>query len=193
MLEGVRKLIKETSRKLGLDEQVIEDLIKPNAEHVFDIDLKNGKTFKAFRVQHNNQNGPYKGGIRYHENVSLDEVRALATLMSLKTAAIGLPLGGGKGGVAVNPKNLSKEELEELSRKYVQSLQKHIGPEQDIPAPDVNTNATIIDWMVDEYEALTGDSSHASFTGKSIEKGGSLGRDAATVRQRPGRNRPGKF
>jgi glutamate dehydrogenase/leucine dehydrogenase len=182
MLEGVRKLIKETGRKIGLDEQVIEDLIKPNAEHVFDIDLKNGKTFKAFRVQHNNQNGPYKGGIRYHENVSLDEVRALATLMSLKTAAIGLPLGGGKGGVAVNPKNLSKEELEELSRKYVQSLQKHIGPEQDIPAPDVNTNATIIDWMVDEYEALTGDSSHASFTGKSIEKGGSLGRDAATGR-----------
>jgi glutamate dehydrogenase/leucine dehydrogenase len=182
MLEGVHKLIREVGASLGLDEQTIEDLIKPNAERIFDVELRNGKTFKAFRVQHNNQNGPYKGGVRFHENVSLDEVRALATLMSLKTAAVGLPLGGGKGGVAVNPRNLSKQELEELSRKYVQSLHKHIGPDQDVPAPDVNTNSTIIDWMVDEYEKLTGDDSHASFTGKSIEKGGSLGRDAATGR-----------
>jgi glutamate dehydrogenase/leucine dehydrogenase len=182
MLDGVQKLIKEVGSNLGLDEQTIEDLIKPNAEHIFDIELKNGNTYKAFRVQHNNKNGPYKGGVRFHENVTLDEVQALATLMSLKTAAVGLPLGGGKGGVAVNPKNLSKEELEELSRKYVQGLHKHIGPDQDVPAPDVNTNATVIDWMVDEYEKLTGDSSHASFTGKSLSKGGSLGRDAATGR-----------
>lgn len=182
MLEDVRKLIKQVGQNLGLDSRAIEELISPNAEHIFDIELNNGKTFKAFRVQHNNQNGPYKGGIRYHENVSLDEVRALATLMSLKTAAVDLPLGGGKGGVVVNPKSLSKEELEELSRKYVQALHPHIGPDKDVPAPDVNTNATIIDWMVDEYERLTGDSSHASFTGKSIKKGGSLGRDAATGR-----------
>jgi glutamate dehydrogenase/leucine dehydrogenase len=182
MLDGVQKLIKEVGSNLGLDEQTIEDLIKPNAEHIFDIELKNGNTYKAFRVQHNNKNGPYKGGVRFHENVTLDEVQALATLMSLKTAAVGLPLGGGKGGVAVNPKSLSKEELEELSRKYVQGLHKHIGPDQDVPAPDVNTNATVIDWMVDEYEKLTGDSSHASFTGKSLSKGGSLGRDSATGR-----------
>jgi glutamate dehydrogenase/leucine dehydrogenase len=182
MLEGIRKLIKQVGASSGLDERTIDELIRPNAEHIFEIELKNGKTFKAFRVQHNNQNGPYKGGVRYHENVSLDEVRALATLMSLKTAAVGLPLGGGKGGVAVNPKNLSKQELEELSRKYVQGLYKHIGPDKDVPAPDVNTNATIIDWMVDEYEKLTGDTSHASFTGKSINNGGSLGRDAATGR-----------
>jgi glutamate dehydrogenase (NADP+) len=182
MLEGVHKLIKQVGSDLGLDEQTIEDLIKPNAEHIFDIEIKNGKTYKAFRVQHNNKNGPYKGGVRFHENVTLDEVRALATLMSLKTAAVGLPLGGGKGGIAVNPKNLSKEELEELSRKYVQGLHKHIGPDQDVPAPDVNTNSTVIDWMVDEYENLTGDTSHASFTGKSLGKGGSLGRDSATGR-----------
>jgi glutamate dehydrogenase/leucine dehydrogenase len=182
MLEGVHKLIKQVGSDLGLDEQTIEDLIKPNAEHIFDIEIKNGKTYKAFRVQHNNKNGPYKGGVRFHENVTLDEVRALATLMSLKTAAVGLPLGGGKGGVAVNPKNLSKEELEELSRKYVQGLHKHIGPDKDVPAPDVNTNSTVIDWMVDEYENLTGDTSHASFTGKSLGKGGSLGRDSATGR-----------
>jgi glutamate dehydrogenase/leucine dehydrogenase len=182
MLDGVHKLIKEVGSNLGLDEQTIEDLIQPNAEHIFDIELKNGNTFKAFRIQHNNKNGPYKGGVRFHENVTVDEVQALATLMSLKTAAVGLPLGGGKGGVAVNPKNLSKEELEELSRKYVQGLHEHIGPDQDVPAPDVNTNATVIDWMVDEYEKLTGDSSHASFTGKSLSKGGSLGRDSATGR-----------
>jgi glutamate dehydrogenase/leucine dehydrogenase len=111
MLEGIRKLIKQVGASSGLDERTIDELIRPNAEHIFEIELKNGKTFKAFRVQHNNQNGPYKGGVRYHENVSLDEVRALATLMSLKTAAVGLPLGGGKGGVAVNPKNLSKQRL----------------------------------------------------------------------------------
>jgi glutamate dehydrogenase/leucine dehydrogenase len=182
MLEGVQKLIREVGQKLGLDEQTIEKLIAPNTEHIFDIELDNGQIFKAFRIQHNNQNGPYKGGVRFHENVNLDEIRALATLMSLKTAAVGLPLGGGKGGVAVNPRNLSKQELEELSRKYVQGLHKHIGPDKDVPAPDVNTNATIIDWMVDEYENITGDTSHASFTGKSIKNGGSLGRDAATGR-----------
>jgi glutamate dehydrogenase/leucine dehydrogenase len=182
MLEDLHKQIRQVGSNLGLDEKTIEELIKPNAEHTFDINLKNGKTFKAFRVQHNNQNGPYKGGVRFHENVTIDEIRALATLMSLKTAAVGLPLGGGKGGVAVNPKNLSKEELEELSRKYVQGLHEHIGPNKDVPAPDVNTNSTIMDWMVDEYEKLSGDSSHASFTGKSTKKGGSKGRDAATGR-----------
>jgi glutamate dehydrogenase len=182
MLEGVHKLIHQAALNLGLDEQTIEALIKPDAEHIFDIELESGKSFKAYRVQHNDHNGPYKGGVRFHDQVTLDEVRALATLMSLKTAAVGLPLGGGKGGVAVNPKDLSKEELEALSRKYVQGLHKYIGPDKDIPAPDVNTNAGIIDWMVDEYEKLTGDTSRASFTGKSIEKGGSLGRDAATGR-----------
>jgi glutamate dehydrogenase (NAD(P)+) len=182
MLDDVQKLIRQVGLNLGLNKKVIEDLISPNAEHQFDIELKNGKTYKAFRVQHNNKNGPYKGGVRFHANVTLDEVRALSTLMSLKTAAVGLPLGGGKGGVAVDPKNLSKDELEEISRKYVQGLHKHIGPDKDIPAPDVNTNSTIIDWMVNEYEKLTGDDSHASFTGKSIKNGGSLGRDAATGR-----------
>jgi glutamate dehydrogenase/leucine dehydrogenase len=181
MLDDVHKLITDASRKLGVDEKTLNELIEPNAEHVFEIELGRDK-YKAFRVQHNNQNGPYKGGVRFHENVSLDEVKALATLMSLKTAAVGLPLGGGKGGIAVNPKNLSKKDLEQLSRKYVQHLHPHIGPDKDVPAPDVNTNATIIDWMVDEYEKLTDDSSHASFTGKSMDKGGSEGRTAATGR-----------
>lgn len=182
MLQDTQKLIRDVSNKLGLDEDAIDNLIEPDAKHVFDITLDSGKNFKGYRVQHNNKRGSYKGGIRFHENVDLDEVQALATLMTLKTAAVGLPLGGGKGGIAVNPKNLSRGELEELSRKYVQHMHPHIGPSKDVPAPDVNTNSTIIDWMVDEYEKLTGDTTHASFTGKSVEKGGSLGRDAATGR-----------
>jgi glutamate dehydrogenase (NADP+) len=102
--------------------------------------------------------------------------------MSLKTAAVNIPMGGGKGGIAVDPRELSDAELEELSRKYVAHIHPHIGPDKDIPAPDVNTNATIIDWMVEEYEQLTGDSTKASFTGKSLGNGGSEGRDAATGR-----------
>ena len=168
--------------RLGLGADIQKQVKKANAEHVFQIELDSGKKFDAYRVQHNNARGPYKGGIRYHHNVTLDEVKTLATLMSLKTAAVGLPLGGGKGGIAVNPRELSPEELEELTRKYVRGLHQHIGPDQDVPAPDVNTNSTVIDWMVDEYEQLTGDKSRASFTGKSIPNGGSLGRDAATGR-----------
>lgn len=182
MLETAHSLIRRAGKRLGLSDSEIDELIKVDAEHRFEISLDNGKKFPAYRIQHKNKLGPYKGGIRFHPQVDLDEVRALATLMSLKTAAVGLPLGGGKGGVAVNPKELSKEELEELSRKYVRHLHPHIGPDKDVPAPDVNTNAAIIDWMVDEYEKLSGDTSKASFTGKSIKGGGSLGRDAATGR-----------
>src|SRR5207253_4384791 len=129
MLETAHSLIRRAGRKLGLSDGRIDDLIKIDAEHQFDINLDNGKKFKAYRIQHKNKLGPYKGGIRYHPQVDLDEVRALATLMSLKTAAVGLPMGGGKGGIAVNPKELSQSELEELSRKYVQHLHSHIGPD----------------------------------------------------------------
>lgn len=182
MLHTAQTLIRQAGEKLGLDNDTIEAIIRANAEHEFEIALEDGQKFKAYRVQHNDRRGPYKGGIRFHPEVHLDEVRALATLMSFKTAAVGLPLGGGKGGVVVDPKKLTKEQLEEISRKYVRHLQPHIGPDIDVPAPDVNTNPAVIDWMVDEYECLTGDTTKASFTGKSIEKGGSLGRDAATGR-----------
>jgi len=182
MLATAHGLITRAGRKLGLDDEAIAKLIKINKEHLFEIKLGNGKTFSAYRVQHSNKLGPYKGGIRFHPDVDIDEVRALATLMSFKNAAVGLPLGGAKGAIGVNPKDLDKGELEELSRKYVRELQPHIGPNKDVPAPDVNTNPEIIDWMVDEYEKLTGDTDKASFTGKSVGKGGSLGRDAATGR-----------
>src|SRR3990167_2123583 len=182
MLETAHSLIRRVGRKTGLSDSEIDELIKVDAEHKFEIELDSGKKFAAYRVQHKNKLGPYKGGIRFHPEVNLDEVRALATLMSLKTAAVGLPLGGGKGGVAVDPKELTKKELEELSRKYAAHLSEHIGPDQDIPAPDVSTNAEIIDWMLDEYIKTSGNESLATFTGKCIKKGGSLGREAATGR-----------
>lgn len=182
MLETAHATIRRAAKKLGLSDEEIEQLLAVDAHHSFDITLKNGKQFPAHRVQHNNKLGPYKGGIRFHPEVDADEVRALATLMSLKTAAVGLPLGGGKGGVTVDPKTLSPAELEELARAYAARLHPHIGPDKDVPAPDVNTNASIIDWMVDEFERQTGDTSKASFTGKSLENGGSLGREAATGR-----------
>jgi glutamate dehydrogenase/leucine dehydrogenase len=182
MLETAQKLIRDAGKKLELSDEQIERLISTDAEHNFEIEHTNGQRYQAYRVQHSNKLGPYKGGIRFHPQVDYDEVRALATLMSFKTAVAGIPMGGGKGGISVDPKELSEEALEELSRKYVQGLQQHIGPDKDVPAPDVNTNAKIIDWMTDEYEKLSGDKTRASFTGKSIAAGGSLGRDAATGR-----------
>jgi glutamate dehydrogenase/leucine dehydrogenase len=180
VLDTAQKLIRDAAKKLGLSDKQTEELINTDAEHNFEIQLTNGEKYHAYRVQHSNKLGPYKGGIRFHPHVDYDEVRALATLMSFKTAVSGIPMGGGKGGVSVDPKQLSKEALEELSRKYVQGLQGHIGPNKDVPAPDVNTNSQVIDWMVDEYEKQSGDKTKASFTGKSIENGGSLGRNAAT-------------
>lgn len=182
MIEMAQSTIKKAAKQLQLDSKQLDLLLQPKAEHQASLTLKNGKTYKAYRVQHNNNLGPHKGGLRFAEDVSLDEVRALATLMSIKTAAVGLPLGGAKGGVAVNPKELSGDELQELSRAYVAALAQHIGPDKDVPAPDVNTDARIMDWMVDEYSKITGDTTKASFTGKSLQNGGSLGREQATGR-----------
>ena len=182
MLTTAQNLIKKAGKSLGLKELEIESLLKVNKKIEFDIELENGRSLQAFRIQHNNNLGPYKGGTRFHSDIDESEVQALATLMSLKTALVNLPLGGGKGGVKVNPKTLSEEELEEISRKFVGGLVEDIGPYKDIPAPDVNTNSQIMDWMVDEFSKLTGDTTKASFTGKSLKNGGSQGRDAATGR-----------
>jgi len=182
VLDTAKKLIRDAGKKLGLSDEQIERLIKTNAEHNFEIELSGGGKYHAYRVQHSNKRGPYKGGIRFHPQVDYDEVRALATLMSFKTAVAGIPMGGGKGGVSVDPKRLDDKSLEELSRKYVRGLHEYIGPDKDVPAPDVNTGAQTMDWMVDEYEKLSGDKTKASFTGKSLNNGGSLGRDAATGR-----------
>lgn len=138
------------------------------------------KTFQAFRVQHNNIRGPYKGGLRYHPEVDMDEVKALSFWMTMKCAVVDVPFGGGKGGIAVNPKDLSEAELERLTREFARKLYPYIGPEIDVPAPDVNTNARIMGWLRDEYERLAGTASPAVVTGKPIDQGGSEGRTEAT-------------
>lgn len=181
MLDSARKLVHDASKILELNQNDIDFVLTAMHEHKADITVGD-KKYHAYRVQHNNTLGPFKGGVRFHPEVDLDEVRALALLMTLKTAAVNLPLGGGKGGVAVDPKELSQQQLEEVAREFVRVFADKIGPDVDVPAPDVNTNAQIIDWMVDEYERITGDTSHASFTGKSLENGGSRGRVDATGR-----------
>jgi len=141
----------------------------------------NGKKYPAFRVQFNNARGPYKGGIRFHPEVSLDEVKSLSFWMTLKTAIVDVPFGGGKGGVAVDTKALSVKELHQLSRAYVKAFYKNLGSKRDIPAPDMNTNPQIMAWMLEEYEKLTGVSAPGMITGKPLELGGSQLRDIATA------------
>ena len=153
-----------------------------------EIKTKSGKKkFKAFRSQHDNARGPYKGGIRFHPHVSEAEVKALSTWMTWKCAVTGIPYGGGKGGIIVNPKELSEAELQALSRAYARWLGDQIGPWQDIPAPDVNTNGQIMAWMVDEWQqtylknhGFLTENALATFTGKPLALGGSQGREEAT-------------
>lgn len=186
MLQTAQSIIIQTSKELGLKNDVISKLIEPDYIHEFSLPLKrdDGSLLltRGFRIQHNNALGPYKGGIRFHQNVSPEEVQALATLMTIKCAVVGLPYGGGKGGAIIDPKLLSSSELEQLSRLYASRVTPFIGADVDIPAPDVNTNGTIIAWMLDEYEKKIGKKSPATFTGKPVGKGGSLGRTEATGR-----------
>ncbi|MDP3661682.1 MAG: Glu/Leu/Phe/Val dehydrogenase [bacterium] len=138
------------------------------------------RIFDGYRVQHSNLRGPYKGGIRFHHDTDINEVRALAFWMTLKTAVAGIPFGGGKGGVTVDPKKLSRGELERLSRAFVRALAPVLGARADIPAPDVGTTPEIMEWMADEYKEITGDKTRAAFTGKPVAYSGSEGRNAAT-------------
>ena len=147
------------------------------------VTLGDGKihVFDGFRVQHNGARGPYKGGIRYHPEVDLDEVRALATLMTWKTAVVGVPFGGAKGGVNCDPHALDEAELQQITRSFIDKIEKVLGPQRDIPAPDVGTNAQTMAWMMDEYGKLHGHTP-AIVTGKPISLEGSYGREAATGR-----------
>jgi glutamate dehydrogenase/leucine dehydrogenase len=145
------------------------------------MDVGGTGTFPAYRVQFSNARGPYKGGIRFHPDADEDEVSALAAMMAIKCAVVGIPLGGGKGGVAVDPKKLSRAETHALSREFVKAFAEHLGPDQDIPAPDVYTTPEIMGVMLDEYEKITGKSAPGMITGKPISIGGSLGRDTATA------------
>ncbi|WP_211295846.1 Glu/Leu/Phe/Val family dehydrogenase [Alteribacillus bidgolensis] len=185
-LEIVKELLKSSVEDLGFNENIYHLLKKPI--RVLEVSLPvrmddgNIRNFTGYRSQHLDILGPTKGGIRFHPNVHIDEVKALSIWMSLKSAILDLPLGGGKGGVIVNPSELSERELEELSRTYIRKITPIIGPQKDIPAPDVNTSPTVMGWMVDEYDQLRGYNIPGMLTGKPIIIGGSQGRLAATGR-----------
>ena len=184
--EIVKELLKETVASLNLDNSVYEIIKQPMRVMEVSIPVRrdNGsiESFTGYRSQHLDVLGPAKGGIRFHPSVNLNEVKALSIWMSLKSAILGLPLGGGKGGVIVNPNDLSERELEDLSRNYIRKITPIIGPEKDIPAPDINTNPQIMGWMMDEYDKLRGYNIPGILTGKPIIVGGSQGRLEATGR-----------
>jgi glutamate dehydrogenase (NAD(P)+) len=174
------------AERLNLDPGMRLVLREPRRELTvhFPVHMDDGsvQVFTGYRVQHNLGRGPAKGGIRYHQNVSLDEVKALAMWMSWKCAVVGIPYGGGKGGVIVDPKQLSQKELEGLTRRYFTEIEVLVGPEKDIPAPDVNTNSQIMAWMMDTYSMHAGYTVPGVVTGKPISLGGSEGRNEATAR-----------
>ncbi len=176
----------EAARIMNLDEDIHAILREPRREfHVsIPVRMDDGKlkVFKGFRVQYNDARGPCKGGIRFHPGETIDTVRALAAWMTWKCAVVNIPLGGGKGGVICDPKDMSMKELEQLSRNYIQAIGRYIGPEIDVPAPDVYTNPQIMAWMADEYAKIRGYYAPGVITGKPIAIGGSLGRVDATSR-----------
>ncbi len=179
-----QQIIRAAATHMQLTEEQIQRLIEPErfieVSLPFVDDAGTRHMVKAYRSQHNSLLGPYKGGFRITSEVSVDEVKALALWMMLKTALVGLPFGGGKGGITMNPKNLSAAELDRLVRLYTRSIADCIGAHRDIPAPDVNTNSTLIDAMVDEYAKTTGLDGHATFTGKSTDNRGLDARGEAT-------------
>lgn len=164
----------------------VETLKRPKRALIVDvpIEMDDGtvRHFEGYRVQHNLSRGPGKGGVRYHPDVTLEEVMALSAWMTVKTAAVNVPYGGAKGGIRVDPSKLSQRELEKMTRRYTSEIGLLIGPQQDIPAPDVNTNAQVMAWMMDTYSMNTGATSTGVVTGKPIHLGGSLGRVKATGR-----------
>ncbi len=178
-------IIDEAMAHADVSDDLIEHLKHPRSALAVSIPVRMDdgslKTFQGFRVRYNDVRGPAKGGIRFHPDVTLDEVQTLAFWMTVKCAVVDLPYGGGKGGVTVNPKELSMAELERLSRGYISGIADAIGPDVDVPAPDVYTNAMIMGWMVDQYAVITRRRQPDVITGKPLELGGSLGRDTATA------------
>jgi len=182
--EIARKQVKTACDRLNANPAVYEILKSPQRvlEVTFPVKLDDGtvKTFTGYRSQHNNAVGPYKGGVRFHPHVNLDEVKALSIWMTIKCCVAGIPYGGGKGGITLDPRDYSEAELERISRAYSEAISPLIGEKIDIPAPDVNTNGKIMSWMVDAYENVVKKSAPGVFTGKPVEFGGSLARTEAT-------------
>ncbi|MBI4438328.1 Glu/Leu/Phe/Val dehydrogenase [Candidatus Woesearchaeota archaeon] len=179
LFEAANKKLFEAGKLLGLDADLINTLSKPKNILTAELEV-NGNSFPAFRIQHNDARGPFKGGIRFHPHVTEDEVKALAAWMTWKCSIAGLPYGGGKGGVSIDTKKLSEKELEQVSREYIRAFHKHLGPDKDIPAPDVATNPQVMAWMLDEYEKIEQRHAPGTFTGKPVELGGIAVRDSAT-------------
>ena len=173
------------AKAMNLDPSVLEVLKKPQRMIELSLPLKKDdgtvEAFEAYRVQYNNARGPFKGGIRFHPKTDLNEVEALSFWMTIKCAAVGIPYGGGKGGETGDSKKLSKTELERLARGYTQALKDYIGPEKDIPAPDVYTTPQIMGWIMDEFSKIRGYNVPGVVTGKPLEIGGSAGRGTATA------------
>lgn len=182
--EIAQKQVKTACDKLNADPAVYEILKNPMRvlEVSFTVKLDDGtvKSFTGYRSQHNNAVGPFKGGIRFHQDVTRDEVKALSTWMTFKCSVAGIPYGGGKGGITLNPRDYSEAELERISKAYAKAIAPLIGEKIDIPAPDVNTNGKIMSWMIDSYETIAGKSTPGVFTGKPLDFGGSLARTEAT-------------
>jgi len=181
--EATNEYFRKASHLLGLNQRVQALLLNPSREVKVSIPIEREDgtlaNFVGYRIQHNNSRGPFKGGLRYHQLVDAEEVKGLASLMTWKTAVVDVPFGGAKGGIACNVKELSERDLEILTRRFVHQIQEFIGPTKDIPAPDVNTNAQIMAWIMDEYSRIEG-YSPAVVTGKPLELGGSPGREDAT-------------
>ena len=184
--EMAQQQLLDCAKILNLEQGVVDILLQPQRQIQVSIPVKmddgTTKVFQGFRVQYNNALGPYKGGIRYHPDETIDTVRALAAWMTWKGSVLGLPLGGGKGGIVCNPKEMSDGELERLSRGYIRAMWQNLGPDVDIPAPDVYTNGQIMAWMMDEYSTIQGKNQFGVVTGKPILVGGSLGRSDATAK-----------
>lgn len=176
--------VRRVATMLGLTDIQVAALLTPDRvlEKSLSVDLSDGHhELPAYRVQFNNARGPYKGGIRFHPAADLDEVKALAAMMAIKCAVVGIPLGGGKGGVTFDPRKFVTEDVHAVARAWARAFAEDIGPHKDVPAPDVYTNSEIMDVMLAEYESVTGQKAPGTFTGKSIGKGGLEGRDTATA------------
>ncbi|EKD43901.1 MAG: hypothetical protein ACD_72C00080G0004, partial [uncultured bacterium] len=183
--ENALKQLEKAADIMNLDKNIHEILKQPDRVLTVSVPVRMDsgevEVFTGFRSQYNDALGPYKGGIRYHENVSIDEVKALSFWMMIKCATVNIAMGGGKGGIIVDSKKLSESELERMSREYVRKIWREIGSDKDVPAPDMYTTPKIMGWMRDEYEKLVGHADPGVITGKAIPDGGSEGREQATA------------
>ncbi|MCM2325576.1 MAG: Glu/Leu/Phe/Val dehydrogenase [Candidatus Woesearchaeota archaeon] len=184
VFESVKNQLAKLNELVGFSEDELSVLLNPNRiiQVNFPVRMDDGRIniFHGYRVQYNDSRGPYKGGIRFHPDVNLDEVKSLAYWMMIKCAVVDIPYGGGKGGIEIDPSKFSEKEIERVSRQFIRSIYDFLGPMKDVPAPDINTNSKIMAWMLDEYEHMVKAKAPAAFTGKPLSLGGSRAREYST-------------